>query len=363
MLEKYADYTIEDFVKDERFIQWVKRPDTASDSFWLGFLERYPLQEEVVLQARNLVLQLDRATRGPVDPRDASEIWHQVQERIEEASNPVRRWYNSRFTTWLAAASVLVAAIVWWKGPGIVSQKPVGVYAQLTGKSEEVLEERMNKEDTPLIVTLPDGSRVTLEKNSRLSFVRDFNGSSRKVYLSGAAFFEVTKNPGKPFMVYANELVTKVLGTSFSVSAFEEDQRVTVAVKTGKVSVFANKYVNNEDPETKGLILVPNQQVAFSRDKETLIRSLVSMPKIIVPQEDLKHFTFNNAQVSSIFNALEEVYGVEILYDEELMSDCRLTTSLFDETLFERLDVICEAVGATYKVVDAQVVIFGRKCN
>lgn len=362
MPKRYSTYTTEDFIKDEGFVEWVKQPDSTSDAFWKSFVDAHPFQRDAIQQAKNFILQLDTATRIEVDSNEASEIWQLVEESISQADKPVREYALTRWKTWVAAAAVLLAGITWWNFSD-TTKKSNGTYSRLIEKSEQSLEEVVNTHEKELVLLLPDGSKVRLEKNSRLSYVKSFDGAKREVYLSGAAFFDVTKNPDKPFIVYANELVTKVLGTSFSVNAFEDDKRVTVAVKSGKVSVFANRYIGNEDPETKGLILVPNQQVAFSRDKETLIRSLVSMPKIIVPQEELKRFSFNNAPVTNIFEALEKVYGVEILYDEELMSGCHLTTLLTDETLFERLDVICEAVGATYKVVDAQVVVAGKNCN
>ena len=74
-------------------------------------------------------------------------------------------------------------------------------------------------------------------------------------------------------------------------------------------------------------------------------------------------FSFSNAPVSDIFEALKKAYGVNIVYDKDMLAACRLTTSLSNETLFERLDVICEAIEAEYKVVDAEVIISGTKCN
>ncbi len=63
--------------------------------------------------------------------------------------------------------------------------------------------------------------------------------TNRDVYLSGEAFFEVTKNPDRPFRVFANEIVTKVLGTSFTVRSFENDTTIQVIVRTGKVTVYS----------------------------------------------------------------------------------------------------------------------------
>jgi ferric-dicitrate binding protein FerR (iron transport regulator) len=237
------------------------------------------------------------------------------------------------------------------------------LYSKLIQEAEIPVQEAVNNSKAPLLVRLPDGSTVTLEENSRLSYSKDFSRPEREVFLSGGAFFEVAKNPKKPFVVYANELVTKVLGTSFMIRAFEKDQRVIVAVKTGKVSVFTNKENTPQNSKVKSITLIPNQQAIFSRKEERLSRSLVEQPQVIISKQELLHFSFTNAPVVTIFEALEKAYGVKMQFDEEVLSGCRLTTSLSNETLFERLDVICEAIDATYKVVDGEVLISGKKCS
>ena len=87
---------------------------------------------------------------------------------------------------------------------------------------------------------MPDESTVELAANSRIAYANNFDSAgTRDVYLSGEAFFKVTKNPCRPFRVFANEIVTKVLGTSFSVRSFEKDTVIQVTVRTGKVSVYS----------------------------------------------------------------------------------------------------------------------------
>jgi ferric-dicitrate binding protein FerR (iron transport regulator) len=210
---------------------------------------------------------------------------------------------------------------------------------------------------------MPDGSKAVLKPNSRLSYNESFAGPVREVYLSGEAFFDVRKNPRKPFLVYANGLIIKVLGTSFEVKAYEKDKQVTVMVKTGRVSVFAHQAMKNQDPETKGLVLTSNQKAIFGKEDEHLSRTLVERPTLLLSSRELEQFSFNNAPIDQIFTALEKAYGVDIVFDEEVMTNCFLTTSLTNETLFEKLDIICEGLESTYKVVDAQVIISSKGCN
>ena len=363
MFKEYAVYTVEDFVKDEQFIDWVKLCHPEDGSVWQNLVKDYPYQAESIAQARQIVLHLDEASKLPVDKFDVDEIWLGIEDVISAESERINRFFGLSRIHYLAAASVIFLISIGLWNYGYFKKEPESVYQELVLNSKIPLEEVKNKSTSPLLITLPDGSKVTLEGNSRLSYGKSFAGTEREVFLSGGAFFEVAKNPEKPFVVYANELVTKVLGTSFTIRAFDTDQRVIVSVKTGKVSVFTNRNTVTGNAEIKSVTLIPNQRAIFSRKEETISKSLVEQPLIVITKEELMQFTFNNAPVSSIFEALEKAYGVAIKFDESVLSGCRLTTSLSNETLYERLDVICEALDASYKVVDGEIVVNGKGCD
>lgn len=366
MFEKYAAYGFEDFLQDENFVKWVQNPDPGSNDFWREFLLIFPYQRATVRRARRVVLQLGETSRPHIFREDEDQIWETLQESIHN-TRP-KRIFSKSFWLKAAAVTVLTAGIA---GIAVLLKRPSPTAALaeshatgLFNKSEaKHLEKITNLGETLLVVTLPDSSIVKLQPEARLVFDKTFSGSLRKIRLTGEAFFEVKRNSEKPFIVYSNGLITRVLGTSFNIKADKDSDNVTVTVRTGKVSVFASGRSRAEDPETEGLILRPNQQVAYSRKVEKLVRSLVPNPVPVIAPEELQKFEFINAPVTEIFKALETAYDTEILFNPELLSECRLTSALdMDVSLFEKLDVICEAIDATYKVVDAQVVITGRKC-
>src|SRR4029077_14541011 len=121
---------------------------------------------------------------------------------------------------------------------------------------------KTNSGDHQEIVNLSDGSRVTMQPHSVLHYARKFSTDKREVYLQGEAFFRVAKNPSKPFLVYYNNLVTKVLGTSFNVNTNALTGNIEVSVKTGRVQVYENKQLIN-DSKNKAVILTPNQKVIY----------------------------------------------------------------------------------------------------
>lgn len=210
---------------------------------------------------------------------------------------------------------------------------------------------------------LPDGSRVLLEPHSRLKYGPSFNKARREVFLEGEAHFEVAHNEHRPFLVHAREVTTTVLGTSFRVKAFEADKDIMVTVQTGKVKVSAGS-LDKKDSRQKGdIILTPNQQIVYNVNERTMQRGIVEVPIPIPAEEKTRRTRFEEAPVAEIFRALERVYGVEILFDRNVFTSCVLTTSISDGGIYNRLDIICEAIGAGYEINEGQIVITGSGCD
>lgn len=266
---------------------------------------------------------------------------------------------------WIAAATVvLISGLSWFfVNQSVIELPPI---REQVSKTELSFTERINTSDVPERVVLSDRSVVTLQPGSKLRYPITFASNQREVTLVGEAFFEVQKNPNKPFLVYSHDLITKVLGTSFRIKACPTDRNVTVAVRTGRVSVYSPKLAtqakSKSDPETIGVVLTPNQQVTYLGQEHRLVKTLVENPIVLIPEVELASFTFQNAPVSKIMAAIEKTYGVDVVYDEEVMANCFITTSLDQENLYDKLTIICKLLGATYKVIDAQIVITGSGC-
>ncbi|TDB62743.1 FecR family protein [Arundinibacter roseus] len=367
MYQKHASYQLADFVTDEEFIEWVRRPTPHADAYWKEFLEIFPHQSSTIYKARlavKMLIQESGETQGA--EQDARQIWDTIEQSLDSPKSVSFSLFLKPYVRWAAVlALICLAGAGWWAVQSLDKTSESNYQTMIQdAKILAAMEEVTNLTDQPRRVTLPDGSLVVLEKDSRLSYAKSFMGSNlREVYLTGEAYFDVAKDPQKPFLVFSNELVTKVIGTSFRIKAFDSEKNIVVSVRSGRVSVYAHKSGMNADPETTGLLLTPNQEVQFDRAGQRFSRTLIEKPMALLNKEELQQFSFEDAPVSRIFDALEKVYGVEIVFDEEVLSNCRLTTSLSAETLFEKLEVICEGIGATYKLVDAHVVISGKGCN
>jgi len=357
MAKDFTNFEIEDFAFDETFQNWVLDPHSEFRSFWEQYLSSHPLQTDKILAARTLVLELKSSPQPiPNDTELADSIWQNIQYRI----NPKRRWLLPLRARWQWAASILfLLGMAAFSGWIYLSQD----YAQLPSVGRpsvrgELLEE-VNRTAGVIKIHLSDGSVVSLGRDSRLTYPREFAADRREVHLSGEAFFEVHKNPNQPFLVFADETVTKVLGTSFRVRAYSGSPKVTVEVRTGRVSVFTKKDFENEStvPERKGLILTPNQQAIFNRDLSHLDKTLIEVPVVLASPAEAISFDFNNVPLDQIFRVLEKAYGVDIIYEPELVEGRSLTVGLEDESLYEKLDVICKTLQLSYQIIDAQIII------
>lgn len=357
-----------EFIGNSAFRDWVYYPGEESNAFWAEFLSSHPEKEEEVAEARIFLTGMKlNIEHGFATQDDQEDTYFRIKEKLGREDMTNRRLLS--WISWAAAACVLIGMGWWYSGK--TSQMGVASYEQNLKLVSDPLAETWNQTDSIMLIKLDDGSSVYLKPGSRISYTRKFNeGKLRKVFLSGEAFFDVVKNPAKPFLVYANELVTKVLGTSFNVRAFDGDENVVVQVRTGKVAVSVASQVreskNMTSREADGILLLPNQQAVLSRAEIRLVKALVENPVVLEEElvaPDQHAFQFQAAPASEVFGALEKAYGIDIQYDAALFEKCQFSADLTDETLYEKLDVICKSLEATYQILDAQIIISGKGCN
>ena len=230
--------------------------------------------------------------------------------------------------------------------------------------------ENVNTSEKTVSVKLPDGSTVDIAPHSRIGYANNFDSAeTRDIYLSGEAFFTVTKNPSRPFRVFANEIVTKVLGTSFRVRSFEMDTVIQVTVRTGKVSVYSQTIEGTDLKEIAqpnhlgGIILTPNQEVVYQKIKEKFQKVLLENPLRIHPESTEQSMLYEDASLEKVFRELGDNYGISIVYDNDLLKKCTVTADLRYEPFYNQLMLVCKAIGASYEIIDGQVVIQSNGCE
>jgi transmembrane sensor len=371
-MQERNHYTeIEDFLADESFQLWVrfKRDEQAWEEWTLENSKRAKLVEEARLFL--LAMKVPEESLSPQVVQSAlASTWTKIekQEKLRtRIQKPVVKLWKNHWIRGAAAVLLFGLLSTWFYNNHLISGNTVVTYNELINENSEGLVEQTNNSGKPQIITLSDGSSVLLQPNSKLSYPKIFVGNERKVYLSGEGFFEISKNPEKPFFVYANEIVTKVVGTSFRIKAYANQPNVEVLVRTGKVRVRSNQLIANSREQE--VVLLPNQALRF-------VRQDLSFTKItdITQDESLAHsvgnieqlsFEFTDIPVAQIFKTIEQAYLIKIDFPQDKLRECHLTTSLSDQPLPEKLKIICKSLGnnTNYEMNGNQIIITSDGCN
>ena len=156
-------------------------------------------------------------------------------------------------------------------------------------------------------VILPDGSKVNLNSGSYISYQQSFGKKAREVKLSGEAFFEVTKDPKKKFIVHTEYINIEVLGTTFNVYAYERENTVEMVLLTGKVKINTNK------APYQSYYVKPNEKISLDKQSGSLkIKKTDARFETAWLRDEM---VFRSERLETVFDKLERKYGVTIQYD------------------------------------------------
>jgi transmembrane sensor len=190
-----------------------------------------------------------------------------------------------------------------------------------------------------LQVTLPDGSNIFLNRNTKLSYRDNFGKHGRNVILTGEAFFEITHDEKNPFVIDAGKASIKVLGTSFNVITSNSESEVEVFVKTGKVLVSDNEGINN-------LILDPG--FIGKIDSKLSEKSINSDPNYLAWKTGM--LVYNGQTLDVVFRDLKKVYNMDIVADDpEILKNTWTTNGPVDNQSQETIiRLICISFNLSY---------------
>ena len=367
-MKNYESYTTMDFVQDEEFRDWVQG-NSQHELFWMTFLQTFPAKSDAIRQAEHLI----RAAQVAPEQISEKEIRNEVEFFIERAGKITtpdqsaddqqpNNEYKSlkkilRYGMSIAAMVLLAIGISWY------SSQTANFITPSDSPQHTDLVRTSNNTNKPLRILLIDGSEVILSPKSYLNYPSQFADSSRIVYLEGEASFSI-KRQGQPFMVYTGDVVTRVLGTRFVVKAFEKDKNITVQVQSGKVSVYVTKpdHLSNKKG-VKGLIITANQEAIFEKSISQLSKTVVENPAKLTNEPIQRIFQYEEIPLPVILHELEKTYGIPVQFDAQNFQACKITATLSNESLYEKLDILCKAVTANYEIVDGQIVLSGKGCR
>lgn len=284
-------------------------------------------------------------------------LWQRITEAVFEETAQ-RPFYKTQWFQWAAAASVIIVLGCGW----FLSQQPDFEEKSIaqTFQMPHGIEVK-NTATNPRQIHLEDGSVVILKANSSVTYPEHFGKQSRSVFLKGEAFFNVKRDPTKPFVVHAGELVTEVLGTSFTVKSYEDAQSIEVVVATGRVSVYENSAKSTQ--QRNGLILTPNQKITFDKASRKLTPSIIEKPVVIQPPTHPTLFIFEETPLPNVLKKLENAYGLQIIVENQMLNQCVFTADLNELPLRTQLDLICKSVNASFEQRGTSIFINGEGCK
>lgn len=275
----------------------------------------------------------------------------------------IRRWH------WVAAASIILISLSVYFYSGSGKSVTENSFASLIPSNNISEFNSTQKEET---ITLSDGSKITLQPNSTLHYPVTFSAGKRDVYLEGEAYFEITKNPQKPFLVYYHNIITKVLGTSFTINTNSKTGNVEVVVKTGRVQVSENEQLVKGDKINNAVIVTPNQKAIYKNDTRLFETTLVEKPEPVVEDDHLKYtpgnsqketFVYEQEKLLNVFKQLEERYGIEIIPENANLNNCVFTGDISEQDLYTRLKIICLTTNSSYEINGTRILIKGKGCE
>jgi hypothetical protein len=372
---------MDEFLKyfdDDRFVSWVKNPDSALDKYWEDYFQSFPDEREYANKARLLISQLQSQSED-----DNVELAEAIYSGITEAVDRKNtfRMRGRALLTFLRYAAVIVLSVLFG---GILvymhyERQNMAIYnsvEEMHGQEEArlilsdgkvlILDQKesniehesdgriiINGKDTlsgvpdvsgddmiQLVmpygrntsIRLPDGTVAYLNAGSRLVYPSQFSGRTREVYLIGEGYFTVAHNPRMPFVVKTNSLNIMALGTVFNVCAYPSDGFIETVLIEGKVVLRENtsKLLKRDIEVSRG------EAVSFNR--ETLETSARKVDVNDYVTWHLGYLNFHSTDLNRVVSRLERYYNIKIYLDNPMLGIRRISGKL--ELGNDRLQVL-----------------------
>lgn len=333
---RYETYQAEDFLSDDSFKQYCLGTDAAAVQFWESWIKAHPEKLEETEKARQLYYILNGRHSREQFEADEQKFNAAINQHI--SPEPLTRNKGIIRKLWLpAAAACILAAVV------LFMNKPAE-------RTEEIITSAAGEHKS---ILLADGSKVILNENSTLRVAADFNQDNRDITLSGEAFFDVTQNSSKPFIIHTPYTDVNVLGTVLNIKAYPEDQLVETSLLKGSVEVVLKKQDN------KRITLKPNEKLSVNY-RTMNEKTHVAQNKLHLSTKNLTTISGSEQQDSSLlqllwntgtlsFNKnsfteiaaqLQQWYGVELIFEDSAVAEYRFTGDFKNKRIMDVLNAL-----------------------
>jgi hypothetical protein len=395
-MKDYKLYQLQDLINDRDFIKWFRSPDDQElKRYWDLIFKDNPKLNELKVQAEAIIRNVHPV---PIVTREIEK--EQLWKRIELSTGKNRFSLLYKFIAVAAAVAILIAGSFFVNH--YLSNKAAIDYSEILANTKagsdiqlilgDKQEIAINKKEAEILyhegggltvnsekkinqskesrsaahtqfnqvivpfgkrtsIVFGDGTKMWLNSGSRAIYPAEFSGNRREIYLEGEAYFDVTTNVEKPFIVKSGNMEITVLGTSFNVNSYSDDKKASVVLIKGKVNV---KSGNN-----KPLELMPNEMVSFDKTTSKIESREVDIYDYISWKEGWLRST--SEQLGSIVNKLIRYYDCKIEFEEIELSKLKMSGKLdLKDSIQDVLLNISKTAPISFEEVDGKIIIKNR---
>ncbi|WP_134090171.1 FecR family protein [Olivibacter sp. XZL3] len=310
--------------------------NSQEEALFFSLLQDPEYKDHVEALLRELWAETECFEYAPLTPAGKRRI-ASVMGKVVIPERPTKRRVAP---FWAAAASivVLIGLALFYRSSQQVKFAPA--------EASHIAEIKTNYGEKKK-ATLPDGTQIHLNAGSVLRYDNTYNKDKREIELIGEAFFEVAPDELRPFIVRSQQLKTYVLGTSFNVRAFEEDENLFVALITGSVRI---------DDGSSSSLLKPGEKINYNKRTATSEVSAIQEKDYwgLWRKEVL---AFNEQRFEEVAALLEKWYGVHIHIHNKALLKRRFTGEFKGLAINKVLDMLSKSSPFTYNIENDQVYI------
>lgn len=366
-MEDFSAYTFDKILMRDDFILSIEKTDPDAVKFWEQLCAQYPAVKKEYESAARLYHHFKSHQRQLPSIETREKVLNKILKQIDSDS---REGKQVLLAPWLKVAAVIVAIL------GISSV----LYFTFTNKSSEstiVYNEIIVPSGEKSQVILSDGTTVWLNSESKLRYPAQFEKDSRKVYLEGEGYFDVTKQKGSHFFVLSQNMKIEVLGTVFNVKSYPGDKTIETTVVEGKVKV----QLSDKSKKVNEVVLLPTERVVYYKSNEetqkisdtqseektqTAENITTTISPIEVQRVNTKNITswkdhllvFDNETLENIVVKMSRWYRTDVIISDSTLKTERFTGKfVHNETLEQVLKAINLTTPIYYEVTNDKVVI------
>ncbi len=352
-------------MQQERFIELLAKKlsgeITLSEQMELSrWVEANPQEARTEAQLLELINNSSLQVHSSKQLAKREQNWNKLHQLMEEETEPmviIRKPAKIRWVLkWAAAAAILLLVVT------------IGIQTQRGGKEPGVNNSNIvaTKKGSKSSLVLPDGSKVWINSDSKISYGDGFGKMHRTLTLTGEAYFDVVKDPERPFIIHTSELDVKVLGTAFNVRSYPDEGSSTTTLVRGSLQVKLNKHEQQVyvlKPDEKLIVnkepLQPSKYMSKQPDDDVVKLKIVKTDSI--PPEAQwtnNNLVFENKRLDEIAQILSRWYGVSVFINGSDKMKAEKYNGFYDNQSIQNvLEALKASAGFRYKIENNTVLI------